>query len=198
MSARHPIIAVTGSSGAGTTTVTQTFEQIFWREYVNAPSSSRGDSFHRFTRAEMIRQTAAADRDASRHRRTSALRGNDFEGIEALFKGLCRETAASFCHYIHDEVEAAKFGGEIGGFSAFEEIPGRHRPVVFTKGRNGAVQTETTVDSLAKYSDLLIGVVPIINLEWIQKLHRDMNLRGYSREAVTTTILRRMHDYVRP
>ena len=192
MSARHPIIAVTGSSGAGTTTVSQTFEQIFWREYVNAVFVE-GDSFHRFTRAEMIRQTAAADRDGKPAPTHFGPEGNDFEGIEALFKGYAETGRGRFCHYIHDEVEAAKFGGEIGGFSAFEEIP-EGTDLLLYEGLHGAVQTET-VDA-AKYPDLLIGVVPIINLEWIQKLHRDMNLRGYSREAVTTTILRRMHDYV--
>ena len=36
MSERHPIIAITGSSGAGTTSVTRTFENIFRREGVNA------------------------------------------------------------------------------------------------------------------------------------------------------------------
>jgi phosphoribulokinase len=39
-------------------------------------------------------------------------------------------------------------------------------------------------------------VVPVINLEWIQKLWRDKHQRGYSTEAVTDTILRRMPDYV--
>jgi hypothetical protein len=39
-------------------------------------------------------------------------------------------------------------------------------------------------------------VVPIINLEWIQKLHRDKTARGYSREAIVETILRRMPDYI--
>jgi phosphoribulokinase len=38
--------------------------------------------------------------------------------------------------------------------------------------------------------------VPVINLEWIQKIHRDRAARGYSTEAVTDTILRRMHAYV--
>ena len=37
---------------------------------------------------------------------------------------------------------------------------------------------------------------PVINLEWIQKIHRDTDSRGYTTEAVTDTILRRMHDYV--
>ena len=50
--------------------------------------------------------------------------------------------------------------------------------------------------NLAKHADLKIGVVPVINLEWIQKIHRDKNSRGYSTEAVTDTILRRMHAYV--
>ena len=139
MSARHPIIAVTGSSGAGTTTVTQTFEQIFWREYVNAVFVE-GDSFHRFTRAEMIRQTAAADRDGRPAPTHFGPEGNDFEGIEALFRGYAETGRGRFCHYIHDEVEAAKFGGEIGGFSAFEEIP-EGTDLLLYEGLHGAVQT---------------------------------------------------------
>jgi len=35
-----------------------------------------------------------------------------------------------------------------------------------------------------------------VNLEWIQKLHRDKRTRGHSHEAVVDTILRRMPDYV--
>ena len=50
--------------------------------------------------------------------------------------------------------------------------------------------------NIPQYADLKIGVVPVINLEWIQKIHRDTDSRGYTTEAVTDTILRRMHDYV--
>ena len=50
--------------------------------------------------------------------------------------------------------------------------------------------------NIAQHPDLLVGVVPVINLEWIQKLWRDKSKRGYSTEAVTDTILRRMPDYV--
>ena len=50
--------------------------------------------------------------------------------------------------------------------------------------------------NVARHADLIIGVVPIINLEWIQKLHRDRETRGYSTEAVVDTVLRRMPDYV--
>jgi phosphoribulokinase len=51
--------------------------------------------------------------------------------------------------------------------------------------------------NLPRHIDLKIGVVPVINLEWIQKIHRDRAARGYSTEAVVDTILRRMPDYVR-
>jgi phosphoribulokinase len=35
-----------------------------------------------------------------------------------------------------------------------------------------------------------------VNLEWIQKIHRDTHKRGYSQEAVVETIINRMDDYV--
>jgi transketolase N-terminal domain/subunit len=66
--------------------------------------------------------------------------------------------------------------------------------MLFYEGLHGAVTTEQV--NIARYPDLLIGVVPVINLEWIQKLWRDKHVRGYSTEAVTDTILRRMPDYV--
>ena len=55
---------------------------------------------------------------------------------------------------------------------------------------------KTDEHDVARYADLLVGVAPSINLEWIQKLHRDKRTRGYSTEAVVDTILRRMPDYV--
>ena len=69
MSQKHPIISVTGSSGAGTTTVKQTFERIFNREGVNA-TIIEGDAFHRFTRDEMrqaILDAAAAGNNHYSH-----------------------------------------------------------------------------------------------------------------------------------
>jgi phosphoribulokinase len=59
MSARHPVIAVTGSSGAGTTSVSKTFEQIFRRERIRA-AFVEGDSFHRYSRLEMKERMADA------------------------------------------------------------------------------------------------------------------------------------------
>ena len=66
--------------------------------------------------------------------------------------------------------------------------------MLFYEGLHGAVRTDEV--KVADYADLKIGVVPVINLEWIQKAHRDKAQRGYSTEAITDVILRRMHDYV--
>ena len=49
---------------------------------------------------------------------------------------------------------------------------------------------------MAQHVDLAIGVVPVVNLEWIQKIHRDGAERGYSADVIVDTILRRMPDYV--
>lgn len=81
----------------------------------------------------------------------------------------------------------------MGTFTEWEDLP-VGTDCLFYEGLHGAVQTETV--DVARHVDLLIGVVPTINLEWIQKLHRYTKLRGYSKKAVQDTILRRMHDYV--
>ena len=60
MSERHPIIAITGSSGAGTSSVTRTFENIFRREHVRA-AIIEGDSFHRHDRKAMRARQAEAE-----------------------------------------------------------------------------------------------------------------------------------------
>ena len=57
MSIKHPIISVIGSSGAGTSTVKFTFDQIFRREGL-AAASIEGDAFHRFDRADMKAEMA--------------------------------------------------------------------------------------------------------------------------------------------
>ena len=192
MSVRHPIIAVTGSSGAGTTKVTQTFGQIFWREHVSG-AFVEGDSFHRYSRAEMERQIEEAERDGRPVPSHFGPEGNDFAGIEKLFREYGDTGSGRFRHYIHNEVEAAELGGEIGTFTAWRDLPA-NSDILLYEGLHGAVKTDQ-VDA-ASHPDLIIGVVPTVNLEWIQKIHRDTRKRGHSLEAVTNTILRRMADYV--
>jgi phosphoribulokinase len=191
MSEKHPIIAITGSSGAGTTTVQHTFEQIFRREGIDA-AVVEGDSFHRYDREEMKR-LMAEDHGSGGHLSHFGPESNLFEDLEALFHAYSETGGGRRRRYLHNVEEAEPFGQEPGTFTAWEEIP-EGTDLLFYEGLHGAV-VQGTVNA-AQYPDLLIGVVPVINLEWIQKINRDCRFRGYSVEAVTDVILRRMHDYV--
>jgi phosphoribulokinase len=192
MSARHPVIAITGSSGAGTTSVSKIFEQIFRREGVKA-AFVEGDAFHRYDRAEMRSRMAAETARGNPHFSHFGPENNLFEELEALFRTYAESGQGRTRKYLHDEAEAAPYGQKPGTFTAWEELP-RDTDLLFYEGLHGAVVTESV--NIAQHVDLLIGVVPVINLEWIQKLHRDRAARGYSTEAVTDTILRRMPDYI--
>ena len=192
MSAKHPIIAITGSSGAGTTSVMRTFEQIFRRENVNA-AFVEGDSFHRFNRAEMKAKMAEEWAAGNRHMSHFGPDSNLFAELEELFRTYSQNGGGRRRKYLHDDLEAAPYKQPPGTFTAWEDIP-EGTDCLFYEGLHGAVACEGI--DVAKYPDLLIGVVPVMNLEWIQKLHRDRSMRGYSTEAVTDTILRRMPDYI--
>ncbi len=191
MSERHPIIAVTGSSGAGTTTVKHAFSDIFRREGINAVYVE-GDSFHRYDRYEMKKkmQEAEASGKTFSHFGPEA---NLFEELEALFKEYGEKGTGRIRHYVHDEEEAQRYGVEPGYFTPWEPIP-EGTDLMLYEGLHGGVVTDKV--NVAQYVDLLIGVVPIVNLEWIQKIHRDCAARGYKPEEVVHTILRRMPDYV--
>lgn len=192
MSRKHPIISITGSSGAGTTSVKRTFEQIFHREHVKAVFIE-GDAFHRFDRAEMRLRMAAEAERGNKHFSHFSPETNLFEELEKAFRDYGETGTAVTRHYVHDEQEAACYGATPGTFTAWSSLP-ENSDLLFYEGLHGAVVTENV--NIAKHADLKIGVVPVINLEWIQKLHRDRSARGYSTEAVTDTILRRMPDYV--
>jgi phosphoribulokinase len=191
MSERHPLIAITGSSGAGTTSVTRTFENIFRREKVKA-AIVEGDSFHRYDRAEMRARQAEAERAGNKHFSHFGPENNLFAELEALFRDYGETGRGRTRKYLHSDEEAAPHGQSPGTFTPWADLD-EGTDALFYEGLHGAVVTGE-VDA-ARHVDLLIGVVPVINLEWIQKLHRDRSTRGYSTEAVTDTILRRMPDY---
>ena len=191
MSVKHPTIAVTGSSGAGTTTVKNAFEHIFRREGIN-PIVVEGDSFHRYNRVEMKAAIAEAQEKGKNLSHFGA-EGNEFEKIEELFRVYGETGGGQTRKYLHSVEEAEPYGQEPGEFTPWEAIPDGS-DLLFYEGLHGGV-VSGDVD-VARYVDMLIGVVPIVNLEWIQKIHRDTAQRGYSAEAVTDTILRRMADYV--
>ena len=192
MSERHPIIAITGSSGAGTTSVTRTFENIFRREGVNA-AIIEGDSFHRFNRREMKLKAAEAEKAGNKNFSHFGPENNLFAELEALFSSYATSGSGQRRKYLHDTDEAAPYQQEPGTFTPWETVPAQ-TDLLFYEGLHGAVVTPEV--NIAQHPDLLVGVVPVINLEWIQKLWRDKSKRGYSTEAVTDTILRRMPDYV--
>ena len=192
MSEKHPIIAITGSSGAGTTSVTRTFENIFRRENVSA-AVIEGDSFHRYDRKEMRARQLEAEKGGNKHFSHFGPENNLFPELEQLFRSYSETGSGKRRKYLHDPVEAAPYGQEPGTFTPWEDLGG-DTDLLFYEGLHGAVITDNI--DVARFPDLLIGVVPVINLEWIQKLWRDKSKRGYSTEAVTDTILRRMPDYV--
>jgi len=192
MSARYPIIAITGSSGAGTTTVMRTFQHIFRREKLDA-AFVEGDSFHRYNRLEMRAQLAAAAEKGNHNFSHFGADANLLAELEALFRTYGETGGGKVRRYLHDAEEAAPYKQEPGTFTPWTDLPAK-TDLLFYEGLHGAAQTEGV--DVGRHADLLVGVVPIINLEWIQKLHRDKNLRGYSQEAVVDTIMRRMPDYV--
>ena len=192
MSIKHPIIAVTGSSGAGTTSVTRTFNWIFNREKINAVVVE-GDSFHRYDRLEMKAKMAEAAAQGDQHFSHFGPQNNLFKELEDLFRGYGQTGRGKIRRYLHNEKEALPYKQDPGTFTNWEEIS-ESTDLMFYEGLHGAVMTPDV--NVAQHADLTIGVVPIINLEWIQKLHRDKDTRGYSTEAVVDTILRRMPDYV--
>jgi len=192
MSERHPIIAITGSSGAGTSSVTRTFENIFRRENVKA-AVIEGDSFHRYDRLEMRKRQAEAEQSGDKHFSHFGPENNLFPELEQLFASYAESGSGRRRKYLHDPVEAAPYKQDPGTFTPWETLA-NDTDLLFYEGLHGAVVTPEV--NIARHPDLLIGVVPVINLEWIQKLYRDKNVRGYSAEAVTDTILRRMPDYV--
>lgn len=193
MSKKHPIVAVTGSSGAGTTTVKRAFEHIFTREGIN-PLVIEGDSFHRYNRAEMREELSKAENEGQTFSHFGP-QANIFDELENLFRMYGESGTGKSRLYLHSEEEAEPYDGlKPGEFTSWQDVqPGTD--LLFYEGLHGVVQTDLV--DVARYVDLKVGVVPIVNLEWIQKIQRDNLERGYSAEAIVDTILRRMPDYVK-
>ncbi|VAW53460.1 Phosphoribulokinase [hydrothermal vent metagenome] len=194
MSQKHPIVVVTGSSGAGTSTVKHAFEQIFTREKIN-PVIIEGDSFHRYDRAAMKEAMAEAETKGDKNFSHFGSKANLFDKLAELFKSYGATGGGQKRLYLHSDEEAAAYKGLTPGqFTPWEDIP-TDSDIMFYEGLHGGVATDDV--DVAKHVDLLVGVVPSVNLEWIQKIHRDNAERGYSEEVIVDTILRRMHDYVK-
>ncbi|EIC22527.1 phosphoribulokinase [Thiorhodovibrio frisius] len=198
MSKKHPIVAVTGSSGAGTTTVKRAFEHIFHRDGIRS-AVIEGDSFHRYNRVEMKAEMAKA---AAEGRNLSHFgpEANSFDLLAELFQTYGDTGMGKRRYYLHSDEEAAHHNEQLGTqlkageFTPWNDLESG-TDLLFYEGLHGLVVTEE--DNVAQHVDLGVGVVPIVNLEWIQKIHRDNLERGYSAEAIVDTIMRRMPDYIR-
>lgn len=200
MSVKHPVIAITGSSGAGTTTAKRAFENIFRREKIKA-AVIEGDSLHSLDRMAFRAASAEAAKQGNNTFSHFGPEANHFGKIEQMFKtygetGMCERR-----YYVHSESEAVQHNKHFGltdltpgVFTPWESIE-EGSDLLFYEGLHGLARNGE-IDA-GRYVDLGIGVVPVVNLEWIQKIHRDQAERGYSAEATVDTILRRMPDYIK-
>ncbi|WP_339879734.1 phosphoribulokinase, partial [Pseudidiomarina gelatinasegens] len=191
MSVQHPIIAVTGSSGAGTTTTSQALRHIFRSLDVKA-ACVEGDSFHRYSRPEMELAIRKAQ-EQGRHISYFGPEANDFTRLEALFREYGATGNGQIRRYLHNFDDAVPYNQVPGTFTPWEPLTAG-TDLLFYEGLHGGVSGDGY--NVAQHVDLLIGMVPIVNLEWIQKLLRDTSERGHSREAVTQSIVRSMEDYI--
>jgi len=191
MSAKHPIIAVTGSSGAGTSTTSQAFAQMFSLLGVRA-AMVEGDSFHRYTRPEMDVAIRKA-KEQGKHISYFGPQANNFELLESFFREYGDTGSGRYRRYLHTFDEAVPYNQMPGTFTPWQDLP-QGTDLLFYEGLHGGVVTHT--QDVAQHVDLLVGMVPIVNLEWIQKIIRDTSERGHSREAVTDSIVRSMEDYI--
>jgi len=198
MSKKHPVIAVTGSSGAGTTFVKSAFEHIFIREKIN-PLVVEGDSFHSLDRVAMRKEVAKREKDGDSCFSHFGPEANLFEKIASTFKDYSKSGECDRRYYLHSEEEAEEHNERLGSnlspgqFTPWERV-GKNTDLLFYEGLHGAVVTEDV--NVSENVDLKIGVVPNVNLEWIQKIHRDKKERGYSAKETVGTILRRLPDYI--
>ncbi|MEK7758317.1 MAG: phosphoribulokinase [Pseudomonadota bacterium] len=214
MSQKRPIVAVTGSTGAGLSTVRHAFKTIFRRLGVSA-AIVHGDAFRRYTEPEYAAQLAAA-RASGRNLSWFGPECNHFTELETLFKTYSETGSGVVREYAHNAEHAAALGVPAGEFTPWQPLA-VGSDLLFYEGQHGGVVAQTwtrrKVDArhfpsdadrrvnaqgidVAQYVDLLIGVVPAINLELIQKIHRDCAHGKRSPQETVETILRRMDDYI--
>ena len=190
MSQKYPVVAITGSSGSGTSTVRDSFQHIFTRDSINA-KIIEGDAFHKYERDEMDELIKKNFKNCNVNFSHFSPDANLLSELSDNFKAFGETGTYKTRRYIHTEEEARIYGQKTGTMTPWSDSISE---LLFYEGLHGGyVGPEADV---AKYVDLLVGVVPIINLEWIQKVHRDKRIRGYSKEAVIDTILNRMPDYI--
>ena len=192
MSRAHPIVAVTGASGAGPTSVQKTFKSICAQEKYHA-CFVEGDSFHKYDRDAMRQLIDAWERTAGRSISHFGPEANLLNELETLFSNYGMNGTGQTRQYLHNDESARTHGQKVGTFTEWTAVDNKSDLLIY-EGLHGGIITDEV--NVAQHVDLLIGITPTINLEWIQKLHRDQRDRGHTVDDVTQTILRRMPDYI--
>jgi len=192
MGIKNPIIAITGSSGAGTSTVMNSFQHIFTRENINA-HILEGDSMHKYDRVSMKAKSKDEEEKGNRYFSHFGPEANILDELEDIFKEYKEKGSSKYRYYIHNDEEGKAHNQSSGTFTPWKKMD--KSDLLFYEGLHGGYADDKI--NVASQVDLLIGVVPVVNLEWIQKIHRDNSSRGYSEEAIVDTILRRMPDYTK-
>lgn len=192
MSKEYPVIAITGSSGAGTSSVMDSFKHIFRREEIQA-QMIEGDSMHRYERKEMDALLEKYSEIPGSHFSHFSPEANRLDLLADTFDTFGKSGTCKVRKYIHSDVEGEPYGQKAGTITPWRDSI-HNADLLFYEGLHGGYIGPDV--NVAKHVDLLVGVVPIINLEWIQKMHRDKKVRGYSEEAIIDTIIRRMPDYI--
>ena len=166
MSAKHPVIAVTGFSGAGTTTTGVAFRKIFQQLNIRAAElEATASTLHPAGNGRGDPQGARSGRDIS------------YFGPGPTTSACCSRALSSTAkrHRPFAQVPA-----HLRRSGAYNPGAGHLHPVGATAGadrravlRGAARRCGREHHDVASHVDLLVGVVPIVNLEWIQKLIRD-------------------------
>ncbi len=213
MSKQHPIVAVTGACGAGTTVVQQAFKEIFFRQKINA-AFVQGDGFLRYNEKESKKAIADSLVDG----RSISIYGpelNNFSKLESCFKDYSINGQCEIRTKVTEE-NKNYFQANVGEFTQWQ-LSHENSDCLFYEGMHGGVVAQTwgrrKSDGLslithdrrnnktkgvnsAQYVDLLIGIVPAINLEWIQRIHHDQINYKQSAEQITANILEQLQDYI--
>lgn len=192
MSAEHPIVAMTGASGAGSTAMIKALERIFYRERIKAAYID-GSAFHRYDRKTMreeVRKAAAEDRVLSHF----SPEGNHLNKLETLFFQYGAVGTGEYRHYLHTQSQANRFGQQPGTFTKWTRMD-KDTDLLLYRGLHGAAVIDDI--DIAQYPDLKIGIAPNANLEWMRRIERDTAMRGYARGEVQDSILERLQDYVK-
>jgi hypothetical protein len=128
---KHPIIAVTGSSGAGTTSVTRTFEHIF-RASASTRRSSRATVPPLRPRRDEGAMAEAAQQ-GNKHFSHFGPRTNLFPSSRRCSGPTARRARGKRRKYLHDEEEAAPYK---------QPSPARSRPGRTSPGRPTCCSTK--------------------------------------------------------